>query len=76
VNSSGYRIRVRRTVTVTSGVLSLRSPAKSSMRQSQGNRPTTVKALDLLAYSNVEICTQPAGQKKQHAKPDWRQETV
>jgi hypothetical protein len=25
---------------------------------------------------NVEICTQAASQKKQHAKTDWREETV
>jgi hypothetical protein len=25
---------------------------------------------------NVEICTQAAGQKKQHAKTDWREEIV
>jgi hypothetical protein len=76
VNSSGYRVRVRRTVAVTSGVLSLRSLAKSSMRSSQGNRPTTVNTLDLIAYSNAEICTRAASQGKQHAKIDWRQETV
>ena len=52
MNSSGYRVRIRRTVAVTSGVLSLRSLAKSSMRSSQGNRPTTVNTLDLTAYSN------------------------
>jgi hypothetical protein len=28
------------------------------------------------ANANVEICTQPASQRKQHAKTDWRQETV
>jgi hypothetical protein len=46
------------------------------MRSSQGNKPTTVNTLDLIAYSNVEICTHAASQRKQDAKIDWRQETV